>query len=87
MYLKINLLTLLFTLVGVKALEDGCPKGEIACLDVMNSSQCIEQLILENSAPVTKEALVKCVVNEGSASDLPGGTKVSLRWSIPWTLS
>lgn len=79
MYLKINFLSLFVAFLGVRALEDGCPKGEVACLDVMNSSQCIEQLILENSAPVTNDALVKCVVNEGSASELPGETKVDFQ--------
>jgi hypothetical protein len=58
-------------------LKDGCPKDEIACLDVMNSSQCIEQLIIEKQAPVTKEALVKCIETEGSASMLPGAARVS----------
>ncbi|CAG8959874.1 hypothetical protein HYFRA_00013146 [Hymenoscyphus fraxineus] len=71
-----NLMSLFCHLVPILALSDGCPKNEVACLDVMNSSQCIEQLILENSAPVTKEALVNCIVNEGSASDLPGETKM-----------
>ncbi|CAG8978559.1 hypothetical protein HYALB_00012433 [Hymenoscyphus albidus] len=71
-----KLFSLICHFVPILALSDGCPKNEVACLDVMNSSQCIEQLILEGSAPVTKEALVKCVVNEGSASDLPGETKL-----------
>ena len=57
--------------------QDGCPKDEIACLDVMNSSQCIEQLIIEKQAPVTKEAMVKCIETEGSASPLPGSARVS----------
>ncbi|KAF2261787.1 hypothetical protein CC78DRAFT_469461 [Lojkania enalia] len=44
----------------------------------MNSSQCIEQLIIEKLAPATKEALVQCVEYEGTATNLPGATKVSL---------
>jgi len=78
--LKLLCLALLGMTVSVTAqtvVVDGCPKNELACHDIMNSSQCIEQLILENSAPLTKENLVKCVEHEGTASTLPGGTKVS----------
>ncbi|KAF2194022.1 hypothetical protein K469DRAFT_548037 [Zopfia rhizophila CBS 207.26] len=75
----INLLALCFALVGVntQAVQDKCPKTEYACLDVINSSQCIEQLVIEHLAPVTKDAMVKCVEYEGSATNLPGATKVS----------
>lgn len=69
-----TLLSLCFVLVG--ALEDGCPKDEYACLDVINSSQCIEQLVIEKQAPATKEAMAKCVETEGVVSTLPGATKV-----------
>jgi hypothetical protein len=62
---------------GSDPIKDGCPKDEIACLDVINSSQCIEQLIIEKQAPATKEALVKCIETEGSASTLPGAARVS----------
>jgi hypothetical protein len=60
----------------VNSQADKCPKDEYACLDVMNSSQCIEQLIIEKLAPATREALVKCVEYEGTVTDLPGATKV-----------
>ncbi|KAK0719489.1 hypothetical protein B0H67DRAFT_486577 [Lasiosphaeris hirsuta] len=43
----------------------------------MNSSQCIEQIILEHLSPLSKEALIKCVEHEGTASNLPGASKVS----------
>jgi hypothetical protein len=81
MRFRINLLALCFALVGVNAQkdQDKCPKNEYACLDVINSSQCIEQLVLEQLAPLTKAAMIKCVENEGPASNLPGATKVSLR--------
>lgn len=55
---------------------NGCPSTDLACHDIMNSSQCIEQLVLESSGPVTKEAMVKCVEHEGTASNLPGAVKV-----------
>jgi hypothetical protein len=53
-----------------------CQTTDLACHDIMNSSQCIEQVILEKTDPVTKEALVKCVEHEGTASNLPGAVKV-----------
>lgn len=64
---------------GVSAQEapDGCPKDELACHDIMNSSQCIEQLVIEKLSPLTREAMVKCVEHEGTASNLPGAVKVS----------
>jgi len=76
----IELLALYLWLVGVNAQDrqDECPKNDYACLDVINSSQCIEQLVLEHLAPLTKDAMVKCVEYEGVASSLPGATKVSL---------
>ncbi|KAK3389962.1 hypothetical protein B0H63DRAFT_538088 [Podospora didyma] len=78
MRLFIQLGVLCLALMGVSAdeLEDKCPKNELACHDVMNSSQCIEQLVIENQAPLTKAAMVKCVEHEGTASNLPGATKV-----------
>lgn len=79
----INLLNALcLTSVGVSAQEvqDGCPKDELACHDIMNSSQCIEQLVIEELSPLTEEAMVKCVEHEGTASNLPGAAKVS-EWS------
>ncbi|KAF2475958.1 uncharacterized protein BDR25DRAFT_350245 [Lindgomyces ingoldianus] len=73
----IDLLLLCFAFVSVntEAVQDKCPKTEYACLDVINSSQCIEQLVIERLAPVTKEAMVKCVEYEGTVTNLPGATK------------
>lgn len=75
----IDLLALCFALTGVNAqVKDGCPKNEIACLDIINSSQCIEQLIFDHATNITKDGLIQCVVTPGiSSSDLPGATKVS----------
>jgi hypothetical protein len=74
---QIALLALCATFTfAAEPVQDGCPKNEIACLDVINSSQCIEQLVVENQAPVTKEAMVKCIETEGSASTLPGAARV-----------
>jgi hypothetical protein len=72
-------LALYFLVMGAttQAVQDQCPKTEYACLDVINSSQCIEQLVLEKQAPVTREALIKCVEYEGTVTTLPGATKVS----------
>ncbi|KAK3360348.1 hypothetical protein B0T25DRAFT_565250 [Lasiosphaeria hispida] len=62
--------------VSAQGVQDACPKNEIACHDVMNSSQCIEQIILERLSPLSKAALVKCVEHEGTASNLPGASKL-----------
>jgi hypothetical protein len=59
--------------------RDGCPKDDYACIDVINSSQCIEQLVIEKLAPATKEALAKCVEYEGTATNIPGAAKVRSR--------
>jgi hypothetical protein len=64
---------------STQAVQDQCPKSEYACLDVINSSQCIEQLVLEKQAPATKEALIKCVEYEGTVTTLPGATKVRFK--------
>ncbi|KAH9909146.1 hypothetical protein F4778DRAFT_215291 [Xylariomycetidae sp. FL2044] len=56
----------------------GCPTDELACHDVMNSSQCIAQMILDQAAPVDEEALLGCLEYEGAASDLPAATKYCL---------
>ncbi len=80
MHLRIGLLALCFALARVNAQDqDKCPKRDYACLDVINSSQCIEQLVLDHHDKVTKSAMVKCVESEGSASNLPGAAKVSSR--------
>ncbi|KXX82739.1 hypothetical protein MMYC01_200872 [Madurella mycetomatis] len=62
--------------VSAQEVQDGCPKDELACHDIMNSSQCIEQLVLEGLSPLTEEAMLKCVEHEGTASNLPGAAKV-----------
>ena len=79
MRFHVNLLALCLALICVdaQATQDKCPKQNYACLDVINSSQCIEQLVLEHRAPLTKDAMVQCVEYPGTASDLPGATKVS----------
>ncbi|EAQ87404.1 predicted protein [Chaetomium globosum CBS 148.51] len=41
----------------------------------MNSSQCIAQVALNAQGPVSKEAMIKCVEYEGTASNLPGVVK------------
>ena len=56
--------------------KDGCPKGSLECMDVINSSQCIEQLIIEKRGTLSKEALEKCVVYEGASSSEAGNVKV-----------
>ncbi len=81
MRIGLRLLALCLALVRVSAHDnpdDKCPKDEIACQDVINSSQCIEQLVIEHSGPLTKEAMLKCVETEGSASNLPGAVRVSI---------
>ncbi|TVY75675.1 hypothetical protein LSUE1_G005181, partial [Lachnellula suecica] len=79
--MRFKLLAFSFVLAGAsvhalqKALQDGCPKDEYACQDIINSSQCIEQLVLENLAPLTKEAMVKCVVFQDSVTNITGEAK------------
>jgi hypothetical protein len=67
---------LCLALPSVGADRNPCPDTDLACHDIMNSSQCIEQLVLERNEAVTKDALVKCVEHEGTASTLPGAVKV-----------
>jgi len=55
---------------------EGCPTTELACHDIMNSSQCIANAVDSQQAP-TKAALVACVEHEGTASSLPGAAKAS----------
>lgn len=63
------------------AQANGCPTTDLACHDIINSSQCIEQVVLEGSiGSASKEALIKCVEYEGTASNLPGATKVFHVW-------
>ncbi|KAF1993054.1 hypothetical protein P154DRAFT_105314 [Amniculicola lignicola CBS 123094] len=76
MRFKIALLIAYFALTTTASqAPDECPKDEFACIDVMNSSQCIEQLVIEKLSPATRENLIKCVEYEGTATNLPGATK------------
>ncbi|KAH6680631.1 hypothetical protein B0J14DRAFT_557974 [Halenospora varia] len=80
MRLTNTLIPLLLSFTTVPAFAqtvvDTCPKGDYACLDVINSSQCIEQIIIEKLHNVTKEALVKCVEFEGMSANITGAAKV-----------
>ncbi|PMD30267.1 hypothetical protein L207DRAFT_538148 [Hyaloscypha variabilis F] len=73
---RTNLL-LFFVLSSANAqIKDGCPKDQVACLDIINSSQCIEQVIIEHQQNVTRENLINCIDIPGvSSSNLPGATK------------
>jgi len=75
-----SLLTVIVTVLSILtttlAEEDKCPKGDYACLDVINSSLCLST----NAGRGTEEALAamaKCVDYPGGMSDLPGAQKVS----------
>ncbi|KUJ15834.1 uncharacterized protein LY89DRAFT_670375 [Mollisia scopiformis] len=85
MRFRIDLFALYLTLAVVHAqnqtVVDGCPKENYACLDVINSSQCIEELVIEKDAAITKDALEKCVDTEGAASNLTGAAKVGAETS------
>ena len=84
--MDLNILNLIFLSSNgiadarINEIQDGCPKDEYACLDVINSSQCIEQIVIEKLSPVTKESLVKCVEYDGTVTKLPGAIKVSSRF-------
>ncbi|KAK4221359.1 hypothetical protein QBC38DRAFT_377270 [Podospora fimiseda] len=68
----------LLTLAGAttqNSQQDGCPGTELACHDIMNSSQCIANVV-DNRVGNPREALIECVVHEGTASNLPGASKV-----------
>ncbi|KAG9238061.1 hypothetical protein BJ875DRAFT_480750 [Amylocarpus encephaloides] len=77
MRFTVNIIALCLAVAGAKSeeVEDKCPKGEIACLDVINNSFCIEGIALNNPMDATKEELVKCVEYDGMSSKLPGATK------------
>lgn len=73
----INLLVFCFALLGINAqLKDGCPKNNVACLDIINSSQCLEELVIGNNTPATAAAMINCIDTDASSSNLPGATKV-----------
>ncbi|KAH6632550.1 hypothetical protein F5144DRAFT_612972 [Chaetomium tenue] len=64
---------------GTTAAEGGqCSDTDLACHDIMNSSQCIAQVALHGQGPLSKEDMIKCVEHEGTASNLPGAVK--RRW-------
>jgi hypothetical protein len=64
------------TVIAQNTTRDACPKAEYACIDVINSSQCLAQLVLQKLAPATREALAKCVEYEGAVTQIPGAAKV-----------
>jgi hypothetical protein len=76
MSLFLALVVTLFGLTLTAAGQDLCPKDEYACLDIINSSQCLAQLVIQKTSPLTRENMVKCVETEGVASSLPGAQKV-----------
>ena len=84
MRVKFNILAvLLLNIRYAIAQVNGCPTSDLACHDIMNSSQCIAQLITDGSkTAITKEAMVKCVEYEGTASSLPGAVKVRLHQDV-----
>ncbi|KAK4182999.1 hypothetical protein QBC35DRAFT_394805, partial [Podospora australis] len=59
--------------VVVAQTDNKCPTTDLACHDLLNSSQCISQVV--DTKNPTKEALIQCVVHEGTASNLSGGAK------------
>jgi hypothetical protein len=77
-----SLLAVIVTVLSIlpptlAAEEDKCPKGDYACLDVINSSLCLST----NAGRGTEEALAamaKCVDYPGGMSDLPGAQKVGI---------
>ncbi|KAK4213400.1 hypothetical protein QBC37DRAFT_400589 [Rhypophila decipiens] len=73
--LNLGLLFALVAIVNAQAAVDKCPKDEIACLDIINSSQCIANVIIDGRPPLTKANLAMCVEHEGTASSLPGAEK------------
>jgi hypothetical protein len=79
MHLDLRFLAVLtLSLRHVIAQANGCPTTDLACHDIINSSQCIEQQVLEGNGTVTKAGMIKCVEYEGTASSLPGAVKVWL---------
>ncbi|KAH7313169.1 hypothetical protein BKA65DRAFT_517459 [Rhexocercosporidium sp. MPI-PUGE-AT-0058] len=78
MYFPIYVLTLTFLAIShaqETSLQDGCPKGSLECMDVINSSQCIEQIVIEKRGTLSKKALEACVVYEGMSSEVAGSVK------------
>lgn len=73
---KISIFVALAAIINGQAVVDKCPRDEIACLDIINSSQCIANVIMDGRPPLTKANLAKCVEHEGTASTLPGAEKV-----------
>jgi hypothetical protein len=75
MHCKTYLLVLCLALVGVQA-EEKCPTTEYACHDVIDSSRCLMETLL-NPGGGNATTIAQCVEYAGSMSDLPGATKVS----------
>ncbi|KAI6089467.1 hypothetical protein F4821DRAFT_231100 [Hypoxylon rubiginosum] len=72
---SLRVLWLAFAYANAQTTARSCPTEELACHDIMNSSQCIAQSILGVASP-SKDALLKCLEYEGAASALPPATKV-----------
>ena len=75
MHLTLPFIATLFTFV-IAADKDLCPKDEYACLDIINSSQCLAQLVIQKTAPLSRENMIKCIDYEGVASALSPAEKV-----------
>lgn len=79
MHILSTLMGFLF-IIAATAEQDLCPKNEYACLDVINSSQCLAQVVIQKLSPLTKENMIKCIEYAGVASSRPPAQKVP---SIP----
>ncbi|KAI1762803.1 hypothetical protein GGR53DRAFT_500106 [Hypoxylon sp. FL1150] len=75
--ISLRVLYFAFAFANAQATERSCPTEELACHDIMNSSQCIAQQILGQASP-SKDALLKCLEYEGVASPLPPAIKYCL---------
>ncbi|KAH8656717.1 hypothetical protein BGZ60DRAFT_532298 [Tricladium varicosporioides] len=78
MRFNLNLLALYLGFAGIhaQAVVDKCPKDEMACLDVINSSLCISQNATKTQNATTIAALIKCVEYEGGGSNITGAAKL-----------
>ncbi|KAF1975939.1 hypothetical protein BU23DRAFT_551952 [Bimuria novae-zelandiae CBS 107.79] len=68
------IISFLLTLT-LAASQDLCPKNEYACLDIINSSQCLAPLVLQKTSPLTNENMIKCINYEGVVSNLAPAEK------------
>lgn len=77
MHIGLRSLGTLCLAIRAQSEANPCPGTDLACHDIMDSSQCIAQLVLQSNQPPTNEAMIKCVEHEGAASSLPGAAKAS----------